>query len=111
MRRAFLMLFPGLAWGQSTATLGVHQPPKRRPLNGECPVCGTVAPKFEPKLSDYYADNACLSQRVPVGTKIGEIVSVIASCRHPDVSDLPKRQEVDCAHCRNAFYQDAEVSK
>lgn len=81
---------------------------KRKPANGECPVCGTVAPKFEPKLSDYYAEGACLSLRAPKDAKIGSLYAVNAICRYPDKDDLPKSRPVRCTHCSAAFWQDAE---
>ena len=58
---------------------------KRKPANGECPVCGTMAEKYEAALCANFV--------------IGEI----APC---DTKRL-----VDCAHCRNAFWQDAEVAR
>ena len=49
----------------------------RKPANGECPVCGTVAEKYH----------------------------------RMDTWMEPPKRLVDCAHCRNAFYQDAETSR
>lgn len=82
-----------------------------KPANGECPHCGLVAPKFTPKLSDYFADGACIGPRLPPGIKIGQIVSVNAVCRSADKEDLPKFQDIACSHCNAIFRQFAEDIK
>lgn len=53
--------------------------PRRKPANGECPVCGTVAPKFTP---------------IYWGNELDSMT--------------PTANLIRCAHCSAAFYQDAE---
>ena len=95
MRRAFLMLFPGLA-AQVMPTKprvcdanGCREfelvEKRRSPLNGECPGCGRMAPK---RAEEVYAMRDGVAAWEPA-----------------------KNILVRCAYCSNAFYQDAEVVK
>jgi hypothetical protein len=67
----------------------IHAKPK--PLNNQCPVCGTMAPaRIDQKVRD--ASGMPLTIRIPGG---GEVQRWVARC----------------AHCNAAFWQDAEVVK
>ena len=63
-----------------------HRPYK--PRNGECPVCGTMAPK-------YFAQSARVLTSNPPIYVPGE----------------PDSKIVRCSHCNDAFWQDAEGVK
>lgn len=109
MRRAFLMLFGGGLSGQITTTpqsvftCGSSDPKvcdeiarraKRKPANGECPVCGEMAPPLKPRIIAYRT----------------RLDSDGAHYMEP-IYDGPSPRTVRCAHCSNAFYQDAEAPR
>lgn len=71
----------------------------RKPANGECPVCGTVAEKYI-----WQPDRFCSSSVI-----VNADGSLQDTCSPPP--SMKRIVIVDCAHCRNAFYQDAEVTK
>ena len=64
------------------------KPQPYKPKNGECPVCGTMAPK-------YFAQSA-------------RVLTVIPPINVP--AD-PDSKIIRCTHCNAAFWQDAEGVK
>ena len=59
-----------------------------KPVNGECPVCGTMAPAYFPQT--------------------GRVLTVIPPINVPAE---PDSRIVRCSHCNDAFWQDAEGVK
>lgn len=78
----------------------VHYIPK--PANGECPVCGTVAPKYDRKEAAA-AINA-------IGPCTGSRGSSTV-CRDTTPEQVSAVRQVACAHCRVVFEQTSEDVK
>lgn len=103
MRRAFLALFGGAAAAQmrpenycvSEGCASVKNT-RYKPKNGECPVCGTMAPKRYDKY-------------LLIGG--GGSIAVNGPCPTGERCEYRKNLLARCSHCSNAFYQDAEVAK
>lgn len=75
----------------------------RKPaLNGQCPVCGTMAEPYDRKAlvpkGAMAADGVCF-----VGTLATGIQHVPCS-----IDDVPVSRSVRCKRCNAAFWQDAE---
>lgn len=126
MRREFLMLFGGLfAQAPRVATIGpkrhvvvvdafsgelayallAHQP---KPPNGQCPACGTMALSFKQEFID--GPTAIDWDATEAARKKDPTITYVVMKR-PDKIPLYAAQLIRCAHCSNAFYQDAEVAK
>lgn len=107
-RNWFLWLLPCIPLGAQTfvghgyGTWCTTSLPK--PKNGQCPVCATVAPKFEPTTREW-------QQLYPSGPFRGNGKMSFGMIAYWEQSDLPKQTEVTCAHCRVRFVQDAEIVK
>jgi hypothetical protein len=71
------------------------EPRPTKPRNGQCPCCGTQAPPFRPEPPTMCGDTIIFMED---GT-----LSSLCDKRH-----LQKRTQVECAHCRCVFGQDAE---
>lgn len=97
-RKLFLGLLGLGAAGQRTVTTPIRPEDmasmypggskRRKPRNGECPVCGTMAPAYFPQK--------------------GRVVLTYPPSTWPDE---PPTRTVSCAHCRVRFDQDAEDVK
>jgi hypothetical protein len=85
-------------WVQNTP--GDAKPPK--PANGECPCCGTQAPSYKPKT--YTIGGNC---KKPEDAWHWHTVG----CHKQTIVTEDKTRQVECAHCRVVFAQDAEGEK
>jgi len=74
-------------------TMGGGAPPPVKPANGQCPVCGTVAPKIAKRTDGAYV---C---QVVIDPQVGLTGSYECGQLHSSI--------VRCSHCSAAFYQDA----
>jgi hypothetical protein len=74
-------------------TPGDAKPPK--PPNGQCPCCGTQAPPFRPVPPPMCGDTMIILESGAMSSLCNK-------------EFLPKRTQVECAHCRVVFGQDAE---
>ena len=79
---------------------GGGAPPKG--INNHCPVCGTVA---APYIRDVSGMTGCAPAQCDLNG------GCFAVCRAWSVDDLPKSQEIRCAHCNVSFWQDAEANQ
>lgn len=70
-----------------------------KPLNNQCPVCGTMAEAF-------HAENDCLEYAGPP-VQTGDVLSLTCSKR----STHPANRMLRCSRCNNCFWQDAEAEK
>jgi hypothetical protein len=70
---------------------------RKKPANGECPVCGTMAEAFNP-----VKETASTFRCIPQGDGNS------ADCRWRDTDVTPTSRTVTCAHCRVHFEQEAE---
>ena len=68
----------------------------RKPLNNQCPVCGTMAPKYGRET--FGGGTTCTTGVPPV-------------CTQTYGSMSPGSRTVSCSHCRARFDQDAEDVK
>jgi hypothetical protein len=100
-RTSFLAFFGLGAAGQQKQT-GYRKPPWVRreygvysAINGECPCCGTQAPPYRPVPPPMCGDSIIVLED---GTHTSGCNPIL----------LPKRTQVECAHCRVVFGQDAE---
>ncbi len=80
-----------------------EEPPRKgrnyKPVNGQCPVCGTMAEPYTPSLSDPpYNDMKC-------GPSPGDSNTSLSICTPVTESILPTSRRIDCAHCNNTFRQ------
>lgn len=112
MTRRLLALFaPGLLMAQTKAkphyTTGRMclateaddcQAQRPRPRNGQCPVCGTMAPAFKPNPADYKGCAPC-----PPDSNV-----CLSVCRPWSDADMPTSRRTDCDHCNTTFRQWAE---
>ena len=77
-------------------TESMYPPDKYKPKNGECPVCGTMAPEFKAQPIDASIATPAVGVWPPPKIQVGYAPG-FASTRM-----------TRCAHCNNAFFQDAE---
>lgn len=68
-------------------------------VNNQCPLCGTMAAKYERELDYFNAPRFC----EPVSGSEHLIV-----CNKPTKRTRPMKQITCCARCSNAFWQTAE---
>lgn len=94
--------------GDCVNTITVHTATMEtlKPVNGKCPVCGTMAEKYARKTElEMYGHDICFA-----GGGVGEIGS-LSVCRQPSATKLigPMERTVRCRRCNAAFWQDAEA--
>lgn len=83
-----------------------HQPYK--PANGECPVCGTMAPTYRRMMVSMGFMAKC---KPTPGYRADDVRTWVVQCEEVKDWDGPQSRTVRCAHCSAAFWQDAEDVK
>jgi hypothetical protein len=100
-RATFLSLFGLGAAGQQMPepkSIASGNGVRPKPRNGECPCCGTQAPPFRPVPPPMCGDTMIILENGAMSSLCNK-------------EFLPKRTQVECAHCRVIFGQDAEGEK
>lgn len=83
-----------------------HHPYK--PKNGECPVCGTMAPAYRrEKVSSGFLTNCKPNPKY----REDDVTTWTISCEQVMDWDGPATRTISCAHCRVRFDQEAEDAK
>jgi hypothetical protein len=71
-----------------------------KPLNNECPVCGTMAKPYERKMIQHGSGINC---------RPSYPYSILEVCdRDEEFESLPIQDCIRCVHCNAAFWRDAE---
>lgn len=96
-RKWFLSLLGISAAGQTTIRIYNPAVEKPKPRNGECPVCGTMAPAYKRKR----VKSGFMRNCKPLGNWGME-------CEQDEHWDGPETITISCVHCRVRFDQDAE---
>ncbi len=119
MTRAWFLSLLGLgAAGQRTVTTPIRPEDmasmypggskRPKPRNGECPVCGTMAPAYRrEKVSSGFLTNCKPNPKY----REDDVTTWTISCEQVMDWDGPATRTISCAHCRVRFDQEAEDVK
>ena len=82
--------------------------PVHKPRNGECPVCGTMAPAYKRMMVGMGFMAKC---KPTPNYRADDVRTWVVQCEEVRDWDGPATRTVSCAHCRVRFDQDAEEGK